>query len=215
MTEDEAPETSEQESLDVRPRRWKPVLVFWALALAAFAAGVPFADRSFAADVLIGPIGREGFQFLTLLATVLLTALAILVTAFTAGRPPAPGWIRALAALVELAVVGALLLCSYPALMIGALSFSTDYRTIGTIGGHELIVARGIGLGQFPMYAGLRDGLFVHFSGTTGDTYTSTGAALSEMRFHITDGPDAVTVTYAPGPLPGHPTGVLVVPKSE
>lgn len=197
------------------PRGWKIVTASWVLAIAAGSAAVPFSDRSFAADVLIGPVSPEGFQFLTLLATVLLTAAAICLTLSTLTRPPAPAWTRAVAAVVDFAVVGMLLLAAYPAFLIGALSFSTDYRTIGTIDGHQLVVARGIGLGDFPIRAGLRDGLFVHFGGTTGDTYTSAGGRLSEMRFRIADSADSVTVSYTPGPRPGHPKGVLVVPKTE
>jgi hypothetical protein len=193
--------------------RWRPVLIWWLLALLAFAAERLLAPRMSERTLLVGPVSREGFQFLALAATVLLTAGAVWTTVSVSTRPPAPAWTRVLSTVVHLAVAVALLLCLYPALLLGALSFSNEYRTIGEIHGEDIVVERGVGLGQFPLRAGVRHGLFVDFDHTTGDSWTTAGGPLDEMRFDVVEGPDVVTITFDHGP--GDRTGtmeVLLVP---
>ena len=183
----------------------------WALALLAFGAERLLASRPSPGTLLIGPVNREGFQFLALLAAVVLVAAALWMTATAATRPPAPGWTRAIATVLHLAIAGALVVCAWPLLWLGVLSFSNEYRTIGTVDGHELIVGTGVGLGQFPIQAGLRHGLFVNFGDTTGDDWTTGDVPLKNMTFTVADGADAVTIIYAPGPAKR--TGTMVIPK--
>ena len=104
------------------------------------------------------------------------------------------------------------LLVAWPAFIIGALSFSSEYRAIGAVNGRDLVVRRGIGLGDSSLQVGLRRGAFVEFGNTGGDTLVRDAPRpFSDWSFDVRKRCGQITIRYAF--TPDGSGGTLTIPE--
>lgn len=176
------------------------MLVFVPGLIAVGAASALGAPRQ--GELLVWGIDGNGWRFLATAAAFLLLCIAICWVAVEIAAAAPRAWRTATGYITCSIVATGLLLIAWPAFIIGALSFSSEYRTIDAVDGQDLVVRRGIGLGDSSLQVGLRHGAFVEFGGTTGDTLVHAAPRpFADWSFSVRKQRDQITIhyTFTPG----------------
>ena len=166
------------------------------------------------AVVVLGVDGY-GWSFLFGVTTALLTAVFLIGAMHLITRDRRSWWADLLATLIAIVLLTGVGLGFPIAWIGGALSFKNNYREVGTVDGHTIVIEQFVGWrGADSVYAGYRTGPLVSFNSETDSYLQRTFTDIHSWRFELTTTATTVAVHYRSNDHPSQ-TGTLTLPRAS